>query len=145
MPSEVRVRPIRSAGDHRAALERIAELMDDDGEAAIAELEVLSVLVDDYERKKHPIAPPDPIEAIRFRLEQEGLTRKDLEPLIGSRARVSEVLAGKRDLSKAMIVSLHERLEIPYEALLAPPSPVPRTGPDEATAPGPRRTRRRRR
>jgi HTH-type transcriptional regulator/antitoxin HigA len=86
----------------------------DDGD----ELDVLATLVDAYETKHFPIDSPDPIEAIRFRMEQLGLERKDLEPLIGSRARVSEVLNKRRGLSLKMIRALHEELDIPLEALI---------------------------
>jgi HTH-type transcriptional regulator/antitoxin HigA len=86
----------------------------DDGD----ELDVLATLVDAYEAKHLPIESPDPIEAIRFRMEQMGLERKDLEPLIGSRARVSEVLNKRRGLSLKMIRALHEELDIPLEALI---------------------------
>ena len=86
----------------------------DDGD----ELDVLATLVDAYEAKHFPIDSPDPIEAIRFRMEQMGLERKDLEPFIGSRARVSEVLNKRRGLSLKMIRALHEELDIPLEALI---------------------------
>jgi HTH-type transcriptional regulator / antitoxin HigA len=83
-------------------------------------LDVLATLIDVYERERFPVDPPDPIEAIKFRIEQQGLTRKHLEPLIGSRARVAEVLSGKRSLSIAMIRRLHETLEFPLEVLIQP-------------------------
>ena len=82
------------------------------------ELEVLATLVDVYEGEHFPIDAPDPIEAIKFRMEQMGLDRKDLEPFLGSRARVSEILNRRRGLSLAMIRSLHENLDIPLEALI---------------------------
>ena len=113
------IRPIRNATDHERALKRIQALMTakpgtDDGD----ELDVLATLVDVYEAAQFPIDAPDPIEAIKFRMEQLGLERKDLEPLIGSRARVSEVLNKRRGLSLKMIRALHEELEIPLEALI---------------------------
>lgn len=83
-----------------------------------AELDVLATLVDAYEARHFPIDPPDPIEAIKFRMEQMGLKRKDLEPLPGGRSRVSEVLSGKRSLSIQQIRNLHAKLRIPYENLL---------------------------
>lgn len=86
----------------------------DDGD----ELDVLATLVDAYESKHFPVESPDPIEAIKFRMDQMGLDRKDLEPFIGSRARVSEVLNGRRGLSLKMIRRLHEELDIPLEALI---------------------------
>lgn len=82
------------------------------------ELDVLATLIEAFEKKHFPIEPADPVEAIVFRMEQAGLERKDLEPLIGSRARVSEVLNRKRDLSLAMIRRLHDELHIPYENLI---------------------------
>ena len=113
------IRPIRSDVDHESALKRIQALMSakpdtDDGD----ELDVLATLVDAYEAKRFPIESADPIEAIRFRMEQMGLERKDLEPFIGSRARVSEVLNKRRGLSLKMIRTLHEELNIPLEALI---------------------------
>jgi HTH-type transcriptional regulator/antitoxin HigA len=77
-------------------------------------------LIDAYEAEHHPIDPPDPIEAIKFRMEQQGLTRKDLEPLLGSRARVAEVLSRERGLSIGMIRRLHAALGIPAEVLIRP-------------------------
>ena len=82
------------------------------------ELDVLATLVDAYENERFPIEAPDPVEAILFRVEQLGLTRKDLEPFLGSRSRVSEVLNRKRDLSLTQIRRLHDGLRIPYENLL---------------------------
>ncbi len=83
-------------------------------------LEILATLVDAYESEHHPIDPPDPIDAIVFRMEQQGLSRKDLEPMIGSRSRVAEVLNRRRTLSIAMIRRLHDRLGIPAEVLIRP-------------------------
>jgi HTH-type transcriptional regulator/antitoxin HigA len=82
------------------------------------ELDVLTTLVDAYEKEHFPIDAPDPVDAIVFRMEQIGLSRKDLEPYLGSRARVSEVMNKRRGLSLAMIRSLHENLEIPLDALI---------------------------
>lgn len=90
------------------------------GTSAGDRLDVLIVLVKDYEAKHHPIAVPDPIEAIKFRMQQRNLTRKDLEPLIGSRGRVAEVFNGRRPLSLSMIRKLHEELQIPLECLIQP-------------------------
>lgn len=114
------VKPIRDDKQHRAALKTIERLWD--ARAGTHEhdlLEVLATLVEDYEEKHHPILPPDPVEAIRFRMDQLGLDRKALEPCIGSRARVSEVLARKRRLTLDMIRRLHKQLGIPAEVLLA--------------------------
>ncbi len=115
------LRPIRTKADHKAALETISSLLDaPEGSREAGMLEVLSVLVEAYEEDHHPIAPPDPIEAIKFRMEQEGLTRRDLEPYLGSRARVSEVLNRKRPLSVEMIRRLNAGLGIPAEILIRP-------------------------
>ena len=113
------IKPIRTKADYSNALARIAELMDAaPGSEAGAELDVLATLIDAYEARNFPIDPPDPIEAIKFRMEQKGLKRKDLEPLLGGRSRVSEVLSGKRGLSIQQIRNLHVGLRIPYENLL---------------------------
>lgn len=82
-------------------------------------MEVLVTLIEAYENKRYPIAPADPVDAIRFRMEQQGLTAHDLEPFIGPSGRVSEVLNRKRPLSLRMVKRLHEGLRIPYESLLA--------------------------
>ncbi|MDM8547585.1 helix-turn-helix domain-containing protein [Candidatus Venteria ishoeyi] len=81
-------------------------------------LEVIALLVENYESKHYSITPPDPVEAIKFRMDQAGLTRKDLEPYIGSKGRVSEVLNHKRSLSLKMIRNLHNGLHIPLESLI---------------------------
>jgi HTH-type transcriptional regulator/antitoxin HigA len=83
-------------------------------------LDVLATLIDAYEAQHYPMDPPDPIEAIKFRMEQQGLTRKDLEPLIGTRTRVAEVLNRKRSLSIGMIRRLHRKLGISAEVLIRP-------------------------
>lgn len=93
------IRPIRTESDHETAVARISDLMGAaPGTLEGDELDVLATLVDAYEARHHAMDAPDPITAIQFRMEQQGLQRKDLEPLIGSRARVSEVLTGKRNL-----------------------------------------------
>ena len=114
------IKPIRTERDYRKTLKRIEILWDARPKSAeYDELEVLATLVEAYEEKRHPIDPPDPIEAIRFRMEQLGLSRKDLEPYIGPRGRVSEVLGRKRGMSLAMIRKLHQGLGISAEVLLA--------------------------
>jgi HTH-type transcriptional regulator/antitoxin HigA len=111
--------PIHDHASHAKALRRIEALWDaEPGTAEATELDALATLVDAYERKRFPILPPDPIEAIEARLEQLGWKRKDLEPLIGSRARVSEVLNRKRSLTLPMIRKLHTAMTIPAEVLL---------------------------
>ncbi|MGM0575991.1 MAG: helix-turn-helix domain-containing protein [Myxococcota bacterium] len=113
------IRPIRTDEDHARALERVEELWGaEPGTPEGDELEVLVTLIDDYEERHHAIDPPDPIDAILFRMEQEGLTRKDLEPYIGGRGRVSEVLNRQRSLTLAMIRRLHRGLGIPADILL---------------------------
>jgi HTH-type transcriptional regulator / antitoxin HigA len=83
-------------------------------------LDVLATLIDAYEAAHYPMDPPDPVEAIKFRMEQQGLTRKDLQPLIGTRTRVAEVLNRKRGLSIGMIRRLHKALGISAEVLIRP-------------------------
>ena len=113
------IQPIHTDTDHAGALTRIDALWGATvGTAAADELEILVTLVAEYETRHHAILPPDPIEAIRFRMEQLGLTRKDLEPMVGSRARVSEVLAGKRPLTLAMIRRLRKGLGVPADVLI---------------------------
>ena len=113
------IQPIRTESDHDAAVARIAHLMGaKPGTPAGDELDVLATLVDVYESRHFPIDTPDPIAVIRFQMEQQGLTRKDLEPMIGTRARVSEVLTGKRALTLPMIRRLHTRLRIPLDLLV---------------------------
>ena len=113
------IQPIHTDADHAAALARIDALWGArDATAAADELEILVTLVADYEARHHPILSPDPLDAIRFRMDQLGLTRKDLEPMVGSRARVSEVLAGKRPLTLAMIRRLRKGLGLPADVLI---------------------------
>ena len=126
-----RVRAIRSEEDYDAALARITELMDrlsvaegqvDDGDDPIrVELDVLADLVELYEDRHHPIGFPDPVSAIMFRMDQANLTPRDLVPFIGSRAKVSEVLAGKRPITMSIARALHQHLEIPADVLLQEP------------------------
>jgi HTH-type transcriptional regulator/antitoxin HigA len=113
------IRPIRSDEDHAAALEQIDHLWGADPDTVEGvRLEILLTLVDAYEEAHHPIPPSDPISAIEFMMEQRGLSRRDLEPLIGSRARVAEVLNRKRALTLPMIRRLSEDLRIPAEILV---------------------------
>jgi HTH-type transcriptional regulator/antitoxin HigA len=116
------VRVIKTNDDYDAALKRIASLMDSQPDTPEAEeLEVLATLVEHYEREHYPIDLPDPIEAIRFRMEQAGLRQQDLVPVIGARSKVSEVLNGKRPLTLRMIRNLHSQLGIPADVLLQEP------------------------
>ena len=113
------IRPIKTEADYDAALAEIDQLWGaKEGTDHGDRLDVLLVLVDNYEAQHHPIDPPDPIEAIKFRMEQMNLTRKDLEPLIGSRSRVSEIINRRRPLSLPMIRRLHQSLHIPLESLI---------------------------
>jgi HTH-type transcriptional regulator/antitoxin HigA len=119
--SDVPVRVIESESEYELALEQIASLMASDpapGSASERLLKTLAVLVRDFESHRYAIPPPDPIEAIRFRMEQQGLVPKDLVPYLGSRSRVSEVLAGKRSLTVPMIRNLYRGLGIPADSLL---------------------------
>ena len=115
------VRPIRSDEDYEAALAEVERLWGaPSGTSEGDRLDVLATLIDAYEAEHHPIDPPDPVEAIMFRMEQQGLSRKELEPLIGTRTRVAEVLGRKRALSIGMIRRLHEGLGISADVLIRP-------------------------
>jgi HTH-type transcriptional regulator / antitoxin HigA len=119
MASELR--PIRTETDYEAALAEVGQLWGaKSGTPTGDRLDVLVTLIEAYEDKHYPMDPPDPIEAIRFRMEQQGLTRKDLEPMIGTRNRIAEVLNRKRGLSIEMIRSLHDKLGISAEVLIRP-------------------------
>ncbi len=119
MASELK--PIRTQADHEAAMAEIERLWGAKiGTPEGDRLDVLATLVDAYETKHYPMDPPDPIEAIRFRMEQQGLTRKELESMIGMRGRVSEVLNGKRSLTIEMIRRLHDGLGISADILIRP-------------------------
>ncbi len=123
------IKPIRSEEDYEAALERIDALMGaQPGTTASNELDVLVDLVEHYEEKHVPLDWPTPVEAIAFRMEQQGLAPRDLVPLLGTRARVSEVLSGKRSLSVDMMRALHEHLGIPAASLLRGPAKAEATG-----------------
>jgi HTH-type transcriptional regulator / antitoxin HigA len=113
------IRPIRTDDDHAGALHRMEELWGAaEGSPEAEELEVLVTLVDAYEARHHAIDPPDPVEAILFRMQQQGLVRADLEPCIGSRARVAEVLNRKRPLTLRMIRKLRDTLGISADVLV---------------------------
>jgi HTH-type transcriptional regulator/antitoxin HigA len=113
------IRPVKTDNDYRKALLRIEELMDANSDTAAGEeLDVLTTLVEVYERAHFPIDAPDPVAAILFRMEQMGLDRKSLEPFLGGRSRVSEVLNRKRSLSMNQIRKLHKGLDIPLENLI---------------------------
>lgn len=115
------LKPIRSEADYDAALAEVKRLWGaKSGTPDGDHLDILATLIDAYEAEHYPLDPPDPIEAIKFRMEQQGLARKDLEPIIGTRTRVAEVLNRKRGLSIEMIRRLHERLGISAEVLIRP-------------------------
>lgn len=115
------LKPIRSRADYKAAVAELGRLWGaKSGTRDGDRLDVLATLIDAYEAEHDPMDPPDPVEAIKFRMEQQGLTRKDLEPLIGTRTRVAEVLNRRRNLSIGMIRRLHERLGISAEVLIRP-------------------------
>jgi HTH-type transcriptional regulator / antitoxin HigA len=110
---------IKTARDYDRALGRIEQLMEaKPGTKAGDELDVLTTLVEAYEAKHHAIYPPDPIEAIKFRMDQLGMTRKDLETLLGRRGPVSEILTRQRNLSLEMIRRLYRQLHMPLESLI---------------------------
>jgi HTH-type transcriptional regulator/antitoxin HigA len=115
------VKPIRTKRDYEFSIKEVERLWGAkagtrDGDR----LDVLATLIDAYEAEHYPMDPPDPIEAIKFRMEQQGLTRRDLEEIIGTRTRIAEVLNRKRGLSVGMIRRLHERLGISAEVLIRP-------------------------
>jgi len=115
------IKPIRTKKDYDAAMKEIDRLFNaDPGTREGDRLEVLATLIEAYEDKHHRISPPNPIDAIRYYMESRGLTRRDMEPYIGSRARVSEVLNRKRSLTMEMIRNLHKGLGIPAEVLIQP-------------------------
>ena len=117
----MQIRPIKTKADHRTALKEIERLMDaKPGTTAGDRLEVLTTLIDRYETEHEPIEPPDPIDALLYHMESRGLTRRDLEPYLGSRARVAEVLNRRRSLTIDMIRRLHEGLGISADVLIRP-------------------------
>lgn len=115
------LKPIRTEADYEAALEEVERLWGaKSGTPDGDRLDVLATLIEVYETKHYPMDPPDPVEAIKFRMEQQGLTRKDLEPIFGTRNRTSEILNRRRGLSIEMIRQLHERLGISADVLIRP-------------------------
>jgi HTH-type transcriptional regulator/antitoxin HigA len=113
------IHPIRSEADYEAALSEVERLWGAcSGTPEGDRLDILATLIDAYESEHYPMDPPDPIEAIKFRMEQQGLTRKDLEGILGSRTRIAEVLNHRRGLSINMIRRLHAKLGISAEVLI---------------------------
>ncbi len=118
------IQPIRTDADYQLALQLVAPYFDNEPEPesdAGAHFEAMVTLIEAYEAKHYPISPPDPVQAIKFRMEQQGLTAADLVPMIGQRNRVYEVLNGKRKLTMAMVWKLHTGLGIPAESLIRQP------------------------
>lgn len=123
----MKIRPIRTEKDYEAALARIEETFDAEPDTPEGdELEILASLVETYEKRNYPIGLPDPIEAIKIRMEDLGLERKDLESVIGSKGRISEILNRKRPLTLPMVQRLSEKLGLPTE-VLAQPYPLAKT------------------
>lgn len=115
------LRPLRSTADHQSALAEVERLWGAPlGTPEGDRLDILATLIDAYEATAFPMDLPDPVSAIEYRMEQQGLTRKDLEPMIGTRARVSEIMNRKRGLSLDMIRRLNAALGIPAEVLIQP-------------------------
>ncbi len=119
------IRPLRSKADHAAALAEIERYFDHEPKPdtpAADRFDLLALVIEDYERKHWPIEPPDPVDAIRYRMEIGGLNQADLGRLLGSRQRASDILARKRRLSMRMAWKLHREWGIPAEALIRPQS-----------------------
>ena len=113
------IKPIKTDADYREALKEVESLMTAEFNTPEGEkLDILVTLIEAYERKHFPLDLPDPVEAIKFEMEQKGLTVKDLEPMIGKSNRVYEVLNRKRSLTLRMIQRLHYELGIPAESLI---------------------------
>ena len=113
------IKPIKTEDDYNQALQRLEVIFDaKNGSPEGDELEVLGILIEKYENEKFPISLPDPIEAIKFRMEQMGYNQNDLANIIGLESRASEILNRKRKLSLEMIRQLHERLHIPTDVLI---------------------------
>jgi HTH-type transcriptional regulator/antitoxin HigA len=116
---KMKIRPIRNEADYQKALERLEAIFDAKrGTEEGDELEILSIVIDNYESEKFPIEMPDPISAIKFRMEQMGLKQKDLVEMVGFKSRVSEIMNKKRKLTLDMIRKLNANLHIPTEVLI---------------------------
>jgi HTH-type transcriptional regulator/antitoxin HigA len=118
------IRPLRSESDYDAALDEIERYFDSEPKPGTPEgdrFDLLALVIEDYERKHWPIDPPDPVDAIRYRMETGEHTQADLGRLLGSRQRASDVLTRKRPLTMKMAWRLHREWGIPAEALIAPP------------------------
>jgi HTH-type transcriptional regulator/antitoxin HigA len=118
------IRPVRTETEYDEALDEIERYFDNEPKQGTAEadrFDLLALIIEDYERKRWPIEPPDTIDAIRYRMETGGYTQADLGRLLGSRQRASDILMGKRPLTMRMAWKLHREWDIPAEALIAPP------------------------
>ncbi len=114
------IKVLKTEDEYQTALQRLDDIFDaKESTPEGNEAELLVLLIENYENEHYPIDAPNPIEAIKFRMEQTGMKQKDLAEIIGYKSRVSEVLSGKRKLSLKMIRNLHEKLNIPYESLMA--------------------------
>lgn len=117
------IKPVKTKKDYEAALQRCYDLIQKQNlkpnTPGADELEILSILVENYERNHYPVPPPNPVEAIRYRLQQTGIDEKELNKILGGRSRKSEILSGKRKLSLNMIRQLHDKLKITAETLIA--------------------------
>jgi len=133
------IRPIATEKDYEAALAEIKRLWAAEaGSPEAQKIEMLAMLAQAYERAREPLPKANPIEAIKFRMDQQGLSRKDLLPIFGTTARISEILGGKRPLTLEMVQKLHFRLGIPLDSLVVPET-------RRAKRPTPRRKHRRKR
>lgn len=115
---KMNIKPIKNEQDYESTLQRVEVLMDAvPNSEEFDELEVLTTLIEAYEAKHYKIDAPDPISAIKFRMEQENLKQKDLAAALGDETRVSKILSGQRELTVTMIRNLHEQFKIPFESL----------------------------
>ena len=114
------IRVVKTEKDYEKTLERLEVIFEAPVDSPKGdEAEILSILIEKYEDEHYPIGPPNPIEAIKFRMEQMGMKKSDLAKIIGYKSRVSEIFSGKRKLTLKMIRNLHEKMNIPYESLIA--------------------------
>ena len=121
----MQIQPIHTENDYQKALARIEEIFDaKTGTNEGDELEILGILIDEYEKKHFPIEAPNPVEAIKFRMDQLGMEQKDLARLLGSKSRASEILSGKRSLSLRQIKILYRKLGIPADVLIKESTPA---------------------
>ncbi|MFH0919010.1 MAG: hypothetical protein V1913_01495 [Fibrobacterota bacterium] len=122
------IKPIKTEADYKSALAAIRKLWDVEPNTPEGDkLEILITLVEAYEAKHYPMAPPNPVDAIKFRMEQDGLRSVDIARIIGGKNRVSEMLSGKKPLTLKMIKNLHNKLGMPYESLFGPQDFIYRT------------------